>query len=109
MRELKDGEPCGLHRHCLSHISHPCEGCGRIAGKSEVTRIKMGCYEYKDNKYWIENSGKIIKMKCPETRKWVNAVMYVADKQWADLYIREVEDFKKKFVRIEPIQPRLQL
>ena len=32
MRELRDGEPCN-HKGCLSHISHPCEGCGRIAGK----------------------------------------------------------------------------
>lgn len=30
-RHLRDGEPCG-HRGCLSHVSHPCEGCGRIAG-----------------------------------------------------------------------------
>lgn len=28
----KDGESCG-HRGCLNHISHPCEGCGRISGK----------------------------------------------------------------------------
>jgi hypothetical protein len=28
---LRDGEPCG-HRGCLSHVSRPCEGCGRIAG-----------------------------------------------------------------------------
>jgi hypothetical protein len=28
---LVDGEPCG-HPGCLSHISHPCEGCGRIGG-----------------------------------------------------------------------------
>lgn len=31
-KELKDGEPCN-HPGCLSHISHPCEGCGRIGGK----------------------------------------------------------------------------
>jgi len=29
---LKDGEPCN-HPGCLNHVSHPCEGCGRIAGK----------------------------------------------------------------------------
>lgn len=29
---LRDGEPCS-HRGCLSHVSHPCEGCGRIAGR----------------------------------------------------------------------------
>ena len=31
--DLPDGEPCG-HPGCLSHITHPCEGCGRIAGRS---------------------------------------------------------------------------
>ena len=30
---LPDGEPCS-HPGCLSHISHPCEGCGRMGGKS---------------------------------------------------------------------------
>lgn len=29
----KEGEPCN-HRGCLSHITHPCEGCGRIGGIS---------------------------------------------------------------------------
>lgn len=27
-----DGQPC-KHPGCLSHVSHPCEGCGRIAGR----------------------------------------------------------------------------
>lgn len=31
MKELEDGEPC-KHPGCLSHITHPCEGCGRIGG-----------------------------------------------------------------------------
>ena len=31
---LRDGEPCG-HPGCLSHVSHPCEGCGRVAGRRE--------------------------------------------------------------------------
>ncbi len=30
-KQLRDGEPCG-HPGCLSHISHPCEGCGRTGG-----------------------------------------------------------------------------
>lgn len=33
---LKDGEPCD-HPGCLSHRSHPCEGCGRIGGKMSTT------------------------------------------------------------------------
>lgn len=31
-RELRPDEPCS-HRGCLAHVSHPCEGCGRIAGQ----------------------------------------------------------------------------
>jgi hypothetical protein len=31
---IPDGVPCG-HPGCLSHVSHPCEGCGRIAGHSQ--------------------------------------------------------------------------
>ncbi len=31
--EIKSDEPCG-HPGCLSHISHPCEVCGKIAGQS---------------------------------------------------------------------------
>lgn len=27
---LRDGEPCD-HPGCASHVSHPCEGCGRYA------------------------------------------------------------------------------
>ena len=30
------GEPC-RHPGCLSHISHPCEVCGRIAGRTLTT------------------------------------------------------------------------
>jgi len=32
-RELFDYQPCD-HPGCLSHVSHPCEGCGRIAGRA---------------------------------------------------------------------------
>ena len=30
---LRDGEPC-THPGCLSHLTHPCEGCGRVGGRS---------------------------------------------------------------------------
>lgn len=30
------GAPCE-HPGCLSHLSHPCEGCGRVGGKGDVT------------------------------------------------------------------------
>lgn len=31
--ELRDGDPCD-HPGCLHHVTHPCEGCGRVAGRS---------------------------------------------------------------------------
>lgn len=35
----RDGQPC-LHPGCLSHVSHPCEGCGRIGGVNANKGIK---------------------------------------------------------------------
>lgn len=32
LSQLKDGEPC-FHIGCLNHVTQPCDGCGRIAGK----------------------------------------------------------------------------
>lgn len=37
--ELKDGVPC-RHPGCLNHVSHPREGCGRIAGKSPAKNTR---------------------------------------------------------------------
>lgn len=37
LKELRDGEPCN-HKGCLCHISHPCEGCGRVGGKQRMTK-----------------------------------------------------------------------
>lgn len=34
-KKYKDGEPCD-HPGCLHHLSHPCEACGRIAGRESV-------------------------------------------------------------------------
>jgi hypothetical protein len=37
--ELKNGEPCN-HPGCQSHITHPCEGCGRIGARGRTTAQK---------------------------------------------------------------------
>lgn len=34
LKTLPDGIPCS-HPGCLDHVTHPCEGCGRIAGMTE--------------------------------------------------------------------------
>lgn len=33
--KYRNGEPCN-HRGCQHHISHPCEGCGRIGAEGEI-------------------------------------------------------------------------
>jgi len=48
LRTQKDGEPCS-HRGCLSHITHPCEGCGRIAGKKVKEQECEVVKEWKKN------------------------------------------------------------
>ena len=35
--KYEDGEPC-RHPGCLQHIRHPCEGCGRIAGRKPIEK-----------------------------------------------------------------------
>ena len=32
---IEGGEPCS-HKGCLSHLSHPCERCGRIGGRGKI-------------------------------------------------------------------------
>lgn len=32
---FEDGQPCD-HPGCLNHVTHPCEGCGRVAGRGSV-------------------------------------------------------------------------
>ena len=48
---LRDGEPCS-HVGCLSHISHPCEGCGRVGG-IRSDEYYRGRYGWFDN-YWAD-------------------------------------------------------
>jgi hypothetical protein len=39
---LKDNEPCG-HPDCLQHVTHPCEGCERVASAVKP-RVRF-CWE----------------------------------------------------------------
>lgn len=44
-RAYVDGVPCS-HPGCLSHRSHPCEGCGRVGGVSALPgMIWVRCVE----------------------------------------------------------------
>ena len=45
LRALRPGEPCG-HPGCLSHITHPCEGCGRIGGQPGYVAVEIASGEH---------------------------------------------------------------
>ena len=45
-----DKTPC-YHKGCLNHISHPCEGCGRVRGQGNYyTPIKRVSKSWKTSK-----------------------------------------------------------
>jgi hypothetical protein len=50
---FEDGEPCS-HHGCLNHVSHPCEGCGRIKGQGigfEILKT-VYCQQSEKTKRW---------------------------------------------------------
>jgi len=40
MQPFKDGVPCS-HPGCASHVTHPCEGCGRIGARTPEKLLVM--------------------------------------------------------------------
>jgi hypothetical protein len=47
--DLKDGVPCG-HPGCEKHITHSCEGCGRIGASSKLTADRIAELEAENKK-----------------------------------------------------------
>ena len=65
MNELKTGVPCG-HAGCLNHTTHPCEGCGRIAGGAlkiypvtYVERLRADIAELKEENKRLKDMLKV--------------------------------------------------
>lgn len=74
--EYKDREPC-THKGCLSHITHPCEVCGRIAGRNATRVKKRGVFfnrEYLTRIYVLQNGEDAIRIV---TYKLDKASLYV--------------------------------
>lgn len=55
--------------------------------------LKAGSFIYKGKKYTVQ---RIVKMKHPETREWIEAVEY-NDWEVLNFYVREKSDFLNKF------------
>lgn len=60
---IPDGVPCG-HAGCLSHVSHPCEGCGRIWGRRPI-------YNMEDNEAAQKNRGESVPLDMRFSEKWL--------------------------------------
>ena len=84
--ELPAHQPCG-HRGCLSHVTHPCEKCGRIAGEYP---IKL---DVEDEMVFLQRNGKwldTLYSRCPEqgrdfVKRFKNHVFLTEDavlKKW---------------------------
>ncbi len=44
MNDLIEGIPCD-HIGCLSHVTHPCEGCGRVGGRIDEYIPDVGTFQ----------------------------------------------------------------
>ena len=49
--KLKDSEPCSVG--CLHHATHPCEKCGRIAGRGEYEKPTGLEFKQDDGNYKV--------------------------------------------------------
>jgi len=96
---LPDGVPC-KHPGCLSHISHPCEGCGRIGGRTKNSRDKI-LELFPESKEMPDFSGAPSADYCivrPATKedwpenKWVSIGPYVRGNPWDAAWKKIVMD-----------------
>lgn len=80
---LPDGVPCG-HAGCLSHLSHPCDGCGRIGGMRRTVVVHTGSKALSLDEGWI-GSGK-------------NRATYsrIGRNKWSENLMRELADAKSE-------------
>ena len=54
-------------------------------------------YEYKGNRYCVENATAF---KHPETREWIDALIYYSLKD-GRRWVREINEFKRLFTKVE--------
>ena len=62
---FKKGEPC-THPGCFNHVSHPCEGCGRIAGNYQAHLCQECGYDV-----FQTIGNKVSCSKCGEVRGYI--------------------------------------
>ena len=76
-RKLERGEPCS-HPGCLSHVSHPCEGCGRVGGT--ITLEEALAIEAENKRLAEENArlkaelAALDARRCETCKSWRGAI-----------------------------------
>jgi hypothetical protein len=94
---LKDGEPCG-HPGCLFHVSHPCEGCGRVAGKISLGGRFMGLN-------YLEMAETIVELKQSGLNDWEREFLenvlerYNDSDQLSEKQCDKIEEIHARLVR----------
>jgi hypothetical protein len=63
-------------------------------------------YTYKGKNYEIFNEGK---MKNPQTREWVDCIIYMPRERDTTLYVREKSEFLNRFKEVEKIPYHIQV
>jgi len=90
LNKYKDGEPCS-HRGCLNHFTHPCEGCGRIAGMNQLKyRSKKNGLTYIIVRHALDATDN----------KFVDNTIYFCESMPDQWFIRTTEEFMIKFEEI---------
>lgn len=89
-RKLERGEPCS-HPGCLSHVSHPCEGCGRVGGTitlEEALAIEVENKRLADENARLKAEIDALKARRCETCKYgrrISDIAYECKRTHADL------------------------
>jgi len=103
--KYQDGEPCD-HKGCLHHLTHPCEGCGRLGGisgnwaQAEKNRLKeiQDRYNYCHNTFLpkLETIGKVVHEDIP----YLLAALKEAQRR--ERVLREALDIAAKHISQDP-------
>lgn len=85
MLVYKDGEPCG-HPGCCSHVTHPCEGCGRTQcqGNFEGNSIGFFAQGLETRLNLKTENFHAASIRCAGCGKWIKAVEEDIDTLCAD-------------------------
>lgn len=104
--DLQPGQPC-THPGCASHLSHPCESCGRYAaGLANGPNVVKG-QEYIRELARNDNIiSTVVKMSDELGWTWDQALtaLVIWQRKAKRATLKNLADSMEKFVRQEPVE-----